>query len=70
MFANVKFDAIVPENSITKVYNKLVEEGQIKADPNQLAVIEVLQKWQDKFISQEPRLQDFQTEYTKVADFG
>ena len=32
-FANVNFDAIVPENSVTKVYNSLVESGQIKSDP-------------------------------------
>ena len=33
-------------------------------------MIGLLQKWQDKFIEQEPRLQEFQSEYEKVADFG
>lgn len=58
-FANVNFDAIVPENSVTKVYNSLVESGQIKSDPKQLAVIGLLQKWQDNFTKHEPRLQEF-----------
>ena len=41
-FANVDFSKIVPQNSVTKVYSDLVEQGQIKADPKQLAVINLL----------------------------
>ena len=45
-FANINYDSIVPQNSVTKVYNDLVDSGQIRADPKQQAVISILEKWQ------------------------
>ena len=62
--------AIKPENSVLKVYHQLVEQGQIRADSRQLAVVNILQQWQDNFVHKEPRLSEFQAEYEKVADFG
>lgn len=35
-----------------------------------MAVINILDKWQQGYVKNEPRLQEFQDEYTKVADFG
>ena len=69
-FATINFEAIKPENSVSKVYNQLVEDGQIRSDPNQIAVVNMLEKWQKNFISKEARLSEFQEEYTKVAEFG
>lgn len=69
-FANINYDAIVPQNSVTKVYQDLVEQGQIRADPKQQAVIGMLEQWQKKFVAHEPRIFDFQEEYSKVANFG
>ena len=48
-FANIDFDAVKPENSVLKFYTELVNEGQIRADPNQLAVVEILDQWQQGF---------------------
>lgn len=42
----------------------------MRADPNQIAVINYLDRWQKDFIAKEPRVQEFQSEYSKVADFG
>ena len=69
-FANIDFEAIKPANSCLKVYNELVESKQIRADPKQLAVMNILDKWQQNFISEEPRIREYQEEYLKVADFG
>ena len=30
----------------------------------------MLEQWQKKFVAHEPRISDFQEEYSKVADFG
>ena len=59
LFANIDFESIKPENSILKAYNKLVKDDQIRADPNQIAVVNYLDKWQQNFVTQVPRLQDF-----------
>ena len=32
-FANINYDAIKPENSVLKLYQDLVTDGQIKEDP-------------------------------------
>jgi len=45
-FAQINFSAIKAQNSVLKVYNQLVEEGQIRSDPKQLAVVNILDRWQ------------------------
>ena len=45
-FAQINFNAIKAQNSVLKVYNQLVEEGQIRSDPKQLAVVNILDRWQ------------------------
>ena len=57
-------------NSVLNLYNKLVNEGEIRSDPSQLAAINLLDRWQANFLANEPRIQEFQKEYEKVADFG
>lgn len=69
-FANIDFKAIKPENSVLKVYKTLLDEEQIRVDPKQMAVVNMLDKWQQNFIEQETRITEFQDEYTKQAEFG
>ncbi len=49
-FANINFGAIVPENSVLKVYNQLVQDGQIRSDPKQVAVVGMMDRWQQGFV--------------------
>ena len=64
------FGDINPQNSVLKLYEDLVKDGKIRSDPGQIAVINRLDRWQADFIAKEPRIQAFQKEYEKVADFG
>ena len=58
-FANIDFKAIKPENSVLKVYKTLLDEEQIRVDPKQMAVVNMLDKWQQNFIEQETRITEF-----------
>lgn len=57
-------------NTVIAGYNELVRSGKIRADPNQMAVVKVLDEWTDKFYASQPRLVQYKQTYEKIADFG
>jgi hypothetical protein len=42
----------------------------LRSDPNQAAVLQVLDKWGQDFISKETRLLEFKDEMNKLVDLG
>lgn len=48
----------------------MVKSGKIRADRNQIAVVEFLDTWAEGLYKQQPRIAKYKQQYASIADFG
>ena len=53
-----------------KIYQSMVEKGELRLDQNQLALAQTLTTWGQNFIEKEKQILDFKDEYHRVVDLG